>query len=325
MEKFDLYDVQRAFDKIKPYLRETPVVDSLFLNNTGKRYFFKLESMQPVRSFKIRGALNKILSLTISEKEQGVITISSGNHGIATAYAGMILGIKKIKIIVPTNTPSNKIEKIEKFGGDVIKMGRNYDEAHVKGMRYVKEHDFVYIDSYYDDPLIYSGQGTISLELLEQLPKLDTIVVPIGGGSLITGIAVAAKSINPRIRIIGVQTAACPAMIKSIEDRIFYKEYPTEDSICESLVGGVGKLSYEMLPKYVDELIAVDEEDIVEAVSFMALQEKIIAEPGSCTTIAAIRKYGKKIGGKSIVAIISGGNVDEKLFKNILTNRMTKN
>ncbi|MDC7952698.1 threonine/serine dehydratase [Liquorilactobacillus mali] len=318
VEKFDLQDVEKAFERIKPYLRTTPVVESLFLNSNEREYFYKLESLQTVRSFKIRGALNKILSLTNLEKKKGVVTISSGNHGIATAYASQLLGIEKVEVIVPIGTPKNKIEKIEQFGGQVKQIGKNYDEAHIQGMKYVRKSEMNYIDSYYSDPLIYSGQGTITLELIQQLPLVDTIVIPIGGGSLITGIAVAAKSINPAIRIIGVQTAACPAMIKSIEERKFYEEYPTKDSICESLVGGIGRLSYEMLPSYVDELIEVDEADIAAAVTFMAKKEKIIAEPGSCTTIAAIRKYGEKIGGKTVVAIISGGNIDEQLFYNLL-------
>lgn len=318
MKKFDLQDVERAFEKIKPYLRTTPVVESLFLNNNEREYFFKLESLQPVRSFKIRGALNKILSLTNAEKRRGVVTISSGNHGIATAYASQLLGIEKIEVIVPIGTPNNKIEKIEHFGGQVKQIGKNYDEAHIQGMQYVKKSEMNYIDSYYSDPLIYSGQGTISLELMQQLPLLDTIVIPIGGGSLITGIAVAAKSINPTIRIVGVQTAACPAMIEAIKNKKFYEEYPTKDSICESLVGGIGRLSYEMLPTYVDELIAVDEAEIADAVAYMAKEEKIIAEPGSCTTVAALRNYGEKIGGSVVAAIISGGNIDEKLFYNLL-------
>lgn len=318
MKKFDLQDVEEAYEKIKPYLRMTPVVESLFLNSNKREYFFKLESLQPVRNFKIRGALNKILSLTHSEKKKGVVTISSGNHGIATAYASQLLGIKKVEVIVPIGTPQNKIEKIEKFGGLVKQIGKNYDEAHTQGMQYVKKSGMNYIDSYYSDPLIYSGQGTISLELIQQLPLLDTIVVPIGGGGLITGIAVAAKSINPAIKIVGVQTAACPAMIESITQNNFYEEYPTKDSICESLVGGIGRLSYEMLPAYVDELLAVDEADIASAIAFMAKKEKIIAEPGSCTTIAALQKYGKKIGGNTVVAIISGGNIDEQLLNKLL-------
>lgn len=136
-------------------------------------------------------------------------------------------------------------------------------------MKYIKEQGMTYIDAYYDDPKIYSGQGTIAVEILKQNPEIDTIVVPIGGGGLITGIAVAAKAIKSDVRIIGVQTEACPAMIKSYEDHVFYEKYPSKDTYCDALVGGIGKLSYEMLKYYVDDIIEVSEDSIVRAVSFM--------------------------------------------------------
>ena len=141
---------------------------------------------------------------------------------------------------------------------------------------------------------------------------------PIGGGGLITGIAVAAKTINPEIRVIGVQTEACPAMIKSYENNVFYKEYPCEHSLCDSLIGGVGALSYAMVKDYVDDLIAVSEESIAKAVGFMAMEEKIVAEAGSCTTVAAVQDFRERIGGKNVALIISGGNIDGDLLFNLM-------
>ena len=275
--------------------------------------------MQRTKSFKIRGAMNKMLTLTEEEKQRGVATISSGNHGSSVSYAASLLGIENAKVIVPETTPKSKVDKIRYFGADVMLMGSNYDEAHALGMKFIDEKGMTYIDAYYDDPKIYEGQGTIAIEILEQNPGIDTIVVPIGGGGLITGIAVAAKALKPGIRVIGVQTEACPAMIKAIEDKVFYEEYPvTGDTVCESLVGGVGKLSYELLPQFIDDIIEVKEKTIREAVRFMIKDEKIIAEGGSCTTVAAVIDFRERVGGKNIALVISGGNIDGDLMVKLM-------
>ena len=275
--------------------------------------------MQRAKSFKIRGAMNKMLTLTEEEKQRGIATISSGNHGSSVSYAASLLGIENAKVIVPETTPKSKVDKIRYFGADVILMGSNYDEAHALGMKFIEEKGMTYIDAYYDDSKIYGGQGTIAIEILEQNPDIDTIVVPIGGGGLITGIAVAAKALKPGIRVIGVQTEACPAMIKAIEDKVFYEEYPvTGDTVCDALVGGVGKLSYELLPEYIDDIIEVKEETIRKAVRLMIRDEKIIAEGGSCTTVAAVMDFRERVGGKNIALVISGGNIDGDLMVKIL-------
>lgn len=307
---FNYNEVKDAYERIKGYVRKTPLEQSFYLGESGRQYFFKLESFQKVKSFKIRGALNKMLTLTPEEIQRGVATISSGNHGSSVSYAASLLGIKNAKVIVPETTPQSKVDKILHFGADVMLMGKNYDEAHAMGMEYINEHGMTYIDAYYDDPKIYGGQGTVAIEILEQNPSIDTIVVPIGGGGLITGIAVAAKSIKPDIRIVGVQTEACPAMIRSYEDGVFYEEYPCESSLCDSLIGGIGALSYEMAKDYVDDFIMVSEESIGKAVSFMARQEKYIVEAGSCTTVAAVMDYRERIGGENIALVLSGGNID---------------
>ncbi len=315
---FNFIEVKNAYERIKDYIRKTPLEESYYLGDENKTYFFKLESFQRAKSFKIRGALNKMMTLTEEEKECGIATISSGNHGSSVSYAASILGIKNAEVIVPQNTPQSKIDKIKYFGADVMLMGKNYDEAHLLGMAYIKENSLTFIDAYYSDPKIYAGQGTIAIEILEQNQEIDTIVVPIGGGGLITGIAVAAKSIKPDIRIIGVQTEACPSMIDSYKDNTFYKEYSGKESICDSLVGGIGKLSYEMAKDYVDDFLIVTEDSIAKAVSFMAKEEKYIVEAGSCTTVAAVMEHRERIGGRNIALVLSGGNIDGELLKNIL-------
>lgn len=315
---FDYNEVKAAYERIRKYIRKTPLEQSFYLGDGKREYFFKLESFQKAKSFKIRGALNKMMTLSPEEIEKGVATISSGNHGSSVSYAASLLGIKNAKVIVPETTPQSKVDKIRYFGSDVLLMGKNYDEAHAMGMKYINENGMTYIDAYYDDPKIYGGQGTIAIEILEQNPDIDTIVVPIGGGGLITGIAVAAKAIRPDIRIVGVQTEACPAMIKSYEDGVFYEEYPCEESLCDSLIGGIGALSYEIAKDYVDDFIAVSEDTIAKAVNFMAREEKYIVEAGSCTTVAAVMDFRERIGGKNIALVLSGGNIDGAVLYDLM-------
>jgi len=315
---FDYNEVKEAYERIKSYVRKTPLEESFYLGTEDQKVFFKLESFQRAKSFKIRGALNKMLTLSPEEIERGVATISSGNHGSSVSYAASLLGIKNAKVIVPETTPQSKVDKILYFGSEAMLMGKNYDEAHAMGMKFIEDNGMTYIDAYYDDPKIYGGQGTIAIEILEQNPQIDTIVVPIGGGGLITGIAVAAKAIKPEIRIVGVQTENCPAMIKAYEDNVFYEEYPCEDSICDSLIGGIGALSYQMAKDYVDEFIAVSEETVGKAVSFMAKHEKYIVEAGSCVTVAALMDHRDRIGGNNVALVLSGGNIDGALLTELM-------
>lgn len=320
MEKvFSAADVAEAAERIRDYVYETPLEQSLYLGDGERKYFFKLECLQTVKSFKIRGALNKMLTLTDEQRQKGVVAVSSGNHGASVSYGAKLLGIENAVIIVPETTPKAKTDKIEFYGGRVLRLGDGYDEADRLGAEYIRSHDMTKIDAYYDDPKVYGGQGTVGLEIIRQNPDIDTIVVPVGGGGLITGIAVAVKSVRPDIRVIGVQTEACPAMVRALEDRIFYEEYPvTGDTVCDALVGGVGKLSYEMLADYVDDMIEVSEKSIRKAVRYMIKDEKIIAEGGSCTTVAAVKDFRERIGGKNIALVISGGNIDGDLMVSLL-------
>lgn len=311
---FGFQDVKEAYERISPYLRKTPLEESYYLGDGQRRYFFKLETFQRAKSFKIRGALNKMLTLTPEERARGVATVSSGNHGSSVSYAASLLGIERAEIILPEPTPQSKIDKIRYFGGQVLLMGKDYDEAHALGLAHIQQNGMTYIDPYYDDPKIYAGQGTIAVEILQQDPAIDTIVVPIGGGALITGIAVAAKAIKPSVRVVGVQTAACPAMIRAYQDHRFYADYPSEASLCDALIGGIGALSYEMAKDVVDDFIAVSEESIGRAVSFMARREKYIVEAGSCTTVAAVTDCRERVGGQRVALVLSGGNIDGDLL-----------
>ena len=323
---FSFRDIEAAYKAISPYVRETPLEEAFYLGGKSglyglpeSRYFYKLESFQRAKSFKIRGAMNKMLSLSPEEREKGIATISSGNHGSSVSYAASLLGIKNAVVIVPKTAPKSKVERIKYFGAEVLQLGNNYDEAHAEGMKYIEERGMVYIDAYYDDPRIYAGQGTIGIELLKENPDIDTIVCPIGGGGLITGIAMAVKAFKPEIRIFGVQTEACPAMAASFRENVFYEEYPvTGDTVCDALVGGVGALSYARLRPLIEEVLVVSEAAIRRAVAFMAKEEKFIVEGGSAAAAAAVMEMPEKIGGKNIALILSGGNIDGELLSGIL-------
>lgn len=311
-------DVVEAYKRIKDKIYITPLEKSIYLSNEDTNYYLKLECLQPPKSFKLRGALSKMTTLTKEERKKGVVAVSSGNHGAAVSYAANLLGIDNVLIFVPNVTPQSKIDKIKYYGGQVKIVGNNYDETHSIGMDYVKNHDMTYIDPYYSDPLVYAGQGTTAIEILMQNPDIDTIMVPIGGGGLITGVSVAAKAIKSSIKIIGLQTKACPAMIKSLEDNVFYDQYPSDESICEALVGGVGELAYNMAKDSIDEILEIKEEFIEKAVSHMIKKEKVVAEPSSCICVAAILQEPERIDGKNVALVISGGNIGEELMVKLL-------
>lgn len=324
---FGFDEVQAAYDRIRGYVRETPLEESFYLGtglggmfpSTGRRYFFKLESMQRAKSFKIRGALNKMLTISEDERQRGVATISSGNHGSSVAYAASLLGIENAKIIVPETTPQSKVDKIRYFGGDALLMGQDYDEAHRLGMDYIEKNGLTYIDAYYDDPKIYGGQGTIGIEILNQNPQIDTVVCPMGGGGLVTGVACAIKHLKPSARVIGVQTEACPAFVASYRDGVMYGEYPiTGETICDATVGGVGKLSYELDRDLLDDIIVESEESVRRAVAFMAKDEKYVIEGASCLTVAAVMDHAEEIGGSNIALVLSGGNIDGQVLASCL-------
>ena len=318
MRPFTFDDVRAACDAIRPFVPVTPLVQSYCLGDAEKTFFFKLESLQRAKSFKIRGALNKMLSLTPEERERGVGAVSSGNHGSSVSYAASLLGIEKAVVIVPETTPTSKVEKIRHFGGEAKLMGQNYDEAHTLGMAYIEANGLTNIDSCHEDVYVYAGQGTVAIEILEQNPDIDMIVVPIGGGGIATGVALAAKTLKPGIRVIGVQTAACPAMIASYRDGVCYEEYPTEPSVCDALVGGVGIRAYEMLKEYMDEILPVSESYIRKATAMMIGQEKLVVETSSAITAAAVMEYPERIKGKNVALIMTGGNIDADRIAQLL-------
>lgn len=278
----------------------------------------KLECRQPLGSFKIRGALSKISSLTASERAAGVIAVSSGNHGAGVSLAAQLEGIARAKVYVPAATPRAKTEKIAKYGAEVVQIGDSYDACHAIAEAAAKESGMTMIDPCSDIEVI-AGQGTAGLEICEDWPKVDTILVPIGGGGLITGIAVAAKRHNPNIRIIGVQTAACPAMAASIRDNVCYLEFDTVgDTICDALVGGIGEIPFAMR-NLIDEVLVVEEAAIRAAVRSLVLEDHVVAEGAGAVGVAAYDANKERFAGKNVAIVISGGNIDGGRLAAILT------
>lgn len=310
-------DVLEARERIGEKAYVTPLDESIYLSQNNTNIYLKLENQQKMKCAKLRGALSKLTNLKPEELEKGVAAISSGNHGAAVSYASNLLGIKNVTIYIPKPTPESKIEKIQYYGAKVIKVGKNYDEAHKIGLEKIKNSDNIFIDPCSDEVVI-AGQGTIGLEILEQEPSIDTILVPIGGGGIITGISIAAKYIKPDIKIVGLQTAACPAMVKSLKENKFYETFPTKPSICDALVGGVGYIPYKMAKNCIDEIILVDEDDIGRAVSFLIRKEKIISEPAGAIGVAAVMKNYHAFKGKNVAIVITGGNIDENLMIKLL-------
>ena len=316
--KFTLGMILEARERLKGVAQRTGLVQFKALSDEHSQIYLKTEDLQNTGSFKVRGAYIKIASLSEEERACGVIASSAGNHAQGVALAAKAFGVSAT-IVMPAGAPLSKVKATRELGANVVLHGSVYDDAYAEACRIQQETGATFIHPF-DDPMVIAGQGTIGLEIMDDLPDVDTIVVPIGGGGLITGIAVAAKAIKPSIRIVGVQTEACPAMIKSYEDGVFYEEYPCEDSLCDSLIGGIGALSYAMAKDYVDDFIAVSEETIAKAVSFMAREEKYIVEAGSCTTVAAVMDYRERIGGRNIALVLSGGNIDGEVLYRLMAH-----
>jgi threonine dehydratase len=315
MVKFE--DVFLARKRIKDFIYTTPLDFSYHLSSGSMKVYLKLECQQKLKSFKIRGALSKLTLLSEEEKRRGVMAVSSGNHGAGVSYAASILGGIKAKIYVPETTPKPKLDKIQYYGAEVVKVGKNYDEAHLTAMEALKKENLTFVDPCSDVQTI-SGQGSIAFEILEQNPDIDTIVAPIGGGGLITGVSIAAKKMKPSIKIIGVQTEACPAMVQSLKDGVCYTEYPTMPSICDALVGGVGEIPYYMANECIDDIIVVNENTIKKAVVQLIEKDKVVAEPAGAASVAAIMDNKALFEGKNVAAIVSGGNLDDKLMRKLI-------
>lgn len=313
-----LQDVYKARQKIANIATKTPLVSSPWLTElAGASIRLKIESLQKTGSFKIRGAANKMLSLTPDERERGVITVSSGNHGRAVSYVAGRLGVKAV-ICVSARVPGNKVEAIRRLGAEVVVHGESYDEADRHALRLQEERGLTMIHPF-DDPLIIAGQGTIGLELLEELPEIDTVVAPLSGGGLLAGIALTLKSASPAIRTVGVTMDRAPVMYHSLRAGKPI-EMEEEDTIADALAGGIGldnQYTLRMMQKYVDDTVLVSEEEIADAMAFALKKHHLVVEGGGTVGIAALLHRKIKELGHNVVAVVSGSNVELPLLLKI--------
>jgi threonine dehydratase len=314
----NLNDIREAQKALKPYITCTPLVHSVYLSRLScGQVFLKLENQQITNSFKVRGAFYKLLNLTQKEERMGIITASAGNHGQAVAYAAQKLGLPA-KIVVPTNTPHVKVEGIRKWGADLVLFGDCYDEAEAKAKELARKDGCAYV-SPYDDELIIAGHGTIGLEIVEAMSNVEAIVVPVGGGGLISGISIAAKGLKSSVEIVGVQSEASPVMYESLKaGRIV--EAPKTETIAEGLSGGIEKdaLTFEIAKKYVDRMLLVKEATIRRAVYLLCKHEKLVVEGSGAAAIAPLLEDKALFRGRTVVCVITGGNIDEELLDDIL-------
>jgi threonine dehydratase len=284
---------------------------------TGLDIFLKLENLQMTGSFKERGALNRILALTPEQAVRGVVAASAGNHAQGVAYHATQRGIRAV-IVMPLTTPLVKVTATRNFGAEVVLFGANYDEACTEATRLCEAEGMTFIHPF-DDPLVMAGQGTIGLELLEQVENLEAVIVPIGGGGLIGGIACAVKESNPKIRVIGVQTGRLPSMKQAIEEHHPVTLEPSTTIADGIAVRRAGDVTFPVVQKYVDEIVTVDEDEIASAILTLLEREKTLAEGAGATALAAAlqQRTGLPNGTRTAV-LVCGGNIDVTLLSRII-------
>ncbi|MES2913455.1 MAG: threonine ammonia-lyase [Pseudomonadota bacterium] len=316
-----LEDIKRAAKRLDGHLLDTPCVESRTLSQvTGAQVFLKFENLQYTASFKERGACNKLAQLSADERKRGVIAMSAGNHAQGVAYHAQRLGIRAV-IVMPRFTPGVKIERTRGFGAEVVLHGDTLDESRAHALELAEKQGLVFVHPY-DDKAVVAGQGTVALEMLKVLPDLDTLVIAVGGGGLIAGMATAAKALQPGIEIIGVQTSRFPAMVNAIKGT----SHPQgTSSIAEGIaVGTPGNITREIIARLVDDMLLVDEGDIEQAMVMLLEIEKTLVEGAGAAGLAALLKYPERFAGKRVGLVLCGGNIDPLLLAAIIERGMVR-
>ncbi|HXU73706.1 MAG TPA: threonine ammonia-lyase [Polyangia bacterium] len=318
-----LQDIERARARIKDDIYMSPCAHSeTFSKLTGNKVYFKLENLQMTGSFKERGALNKILTLTDEEKARGVIAASAGNHAQGVAYHATRNSVRST-IVMPAAAPLVKVTRTREYGAEVVLHGASYDEAFDEAWRRREAEGLTFIHAF-DDDAVMAGQGTLGLELLEQNPYLEAVLVPIGGGGLISGIAVAMKEINPRVRIIGVQTSRLPSMVRAVSEHAPVV-LPAAVTIADGIaVRKAGARTLPVVTKYVDDIVTVDEEEIANAILLLLEREKTVAEGAGAAAMAALVQGRANLHGKKVAVMIGGGNIDVNMLSRIIERGLVK-
>ena len=311
----------KAKEKLSKVLLKTSLIHSpIFSKEAGNEVYIKPENLQKTGSFKIRGAYNKITNLSDEEKKKGVIASSAGNHAQGVAYGAKESGIKAV-IVMPKSTPLIKVESTKQYGAEVVLHGDVYDDAFKKAKELEEKEGYIFVHPFDDEDVIY-GQGTIALEILEELPETDIILVPVGGGGLISGIACAAKILKPEIKIIGVEPEGAASAYEAIkEDKVI--ELKEANTIADgTAVKKIGNTTFEYIKKYVDEIITVSDYELMEAFLLLVEKHKIIAENSGILSLAALKKLKEK--NKKVVSVVSGGNIDVLMISSMINKGLIR-
>ena len=312
-----LADVIAARERLRNAIYYSPCPHSQMLSAlTGQQVYLKLENLQMTGSFKERGALNRIAMLTPEQAARGVVAASAGNHAQGVAYHATSRGIRAL-IVMPLATPLVKVTATRGFGAEVVLHGANYDEACEEATRLCQAQGMTFIHPF-DDPAVMAGQGTIGLELLEQVPQLEAVVVSIGGGGLIGGIACAIKESRPDIRVVGVQTSRLPSMAMAVEQHHPVTLQPATTIADGIAVRRAGEVTFPVVDRYVDEIVTVDEDEIASAILVLLEREKTLAEGAGATALAALLQKKTSLNGARAAVVVGGGNIDVTLLSRII-------
>ncbi len=316
-----LEDIRAAAEYLSGKINKTPIDHSdTFSELFNCNMYFKLENLQKTGSFKPRGALYRISKLTEEQRKRGVIAVSAGNHAQGVALASRINGIS-CKIVMPEFTTPTKINAVEDYGADLVLKGKDYAEARKHALQLAEDEQRTFIEGF-DDPYVIAGQGTVGLEIMDELPDTDVLVVPVGGGGLISGIARAAKAIKPSVKVIGVQAENFSSVIESLK-RGEITEHVTGDTVAEGIaIRRPGEITFKIIQEYVDEVVSVSEESIGLALYLLLGRNKVLVEPASASSLAAALEGKLDIAGKNVVMVLSGGNTNLLLLSKIMYKSM---
>jgi len=316
--RLTLDDVDRARAAIRPYLPPTPLRRSHALR--GLDGYLKLECWQPTGSFKVRGAMSKVAALTPEEQRRGVVAASAGNHALGVAFAVQALGGRTdATLFVPATAPRAKVEKLRQFKVEIHEEGATYDDAHALAMAHVRRTGATYVHAF-DDPRTAAGQGTAGLEILDALPEVGAILVPVGGGGLIAAVAVAVKARAPGVRIVAVQPEASPALTESIRQGRALLEYPAGPTLADGLAGGIGEIVFAHRD-LIDDVLLVSEEEIEDAIVALLADDQVVAEASGAVGVAALRSGKWRADGRPVAVLVTGGNIDASVLRRLLSAR----
>jgi threonine dehydratase len=311
-----LAEVERAAATLRPHLRPTPLRRSALFRDAP--VYLKLECWQPTGSFKVRGALNVMASLTPAEMARGVVTASAGNHALGVALAAQALGgAIEATVFVPETAPRSKVDKLRRFPVTVHEKGATYDDAVAEAIAFGSRTGATWVHAF-EDARTAAGQGTAGLEILQDLKDVDTIVVPVGGGGLIVGIATAAKALSPSVRIIAVQPDASPSLRESLRQGRALLTYPAGPTLADGLAGGIGEIVFAHR-HLIDEVVTVPEEDTEDAIAGLVAEDQVVSEASGAVGVAALRS-GRIAprDGRPVAVVITGGNIDARVLARLL-------